>query len=48
MREEHGLKTFENRVLGRIFGPKLEEVSGDWRRLHRCFITCKLHQILLE
>jgi hypothetical protein len=25
---------FENRVLRRIFGPKKEEVSGRWRRLH--------------
>jgi hypothetical protein len=25
---------FENRVLRRIFGPKGEEVTGDWRRLH--------------
>jgi hypothetical protein len=25
---------FENRVLGRIFGPKEDEVTGDWRKLH--------------
>jgi hypothetical protein len=25
---------FENRVLRRIFGPKREEVAGDWRRLY--------------
>jgi hypothetical protein len=25
---------FENRLLGRIFGPKREEVARDWRRLH--------------
>jgi hypothetical protein len=25
---------FENRVLRRIFGPKMEEVAGGWRRLH--------------
>jgi hypothetical protein len=24
----------ENRLLGRIFGPKMEEVAGGWRRLH--------------
>jgi hypothetical protein len=24
----------DNRVLRRIFGPKREEVAGDWRRLH--------------
>jgi len=25
---------FENRVLGRIFGPKRDEVTGQWRKLH--------------
>jgi hypothetical protein len=25
---------FENRVLRRIFGPKRDEVSGGWRKLH--------------
>jgi hypothetical protein len=25
---------FENRVLRKIFGPKKDEVTGDWRRLH--------------
>jgi len=25
---------FENRVLWRIFGPKRDEVTGEWRRLH--------------
>jgi hypothetical protein len=25
---------FENKVLRRMFGPKREEVVGDWRRLH--------------
>jgi hypothetical protein len=34
LREEHRLKAFENRVLRRIFGPKREEVTGGWRRLH--------------
>jgi hypothetical protein len=28
------LRTFKNRVLRRIFGPKREEVAGGWRRLH--------------
>jgi hypothetical protein len=32
LREEHGLRVFENRVL-RIFGPKREE-DGSWRKLH--------------
>jgi hypothetical protein len=34
LREEHRLRVFENRVLRRIFGPKLDEVTGEWRRLH--------------
>jgi hypothetical protein len=28
LREEHGLRVFENRVLRRIFGPKRDEVMG--------------------
>jgi hypothetical protein len=34
LREEHRLRMFENRVLRRIFGPKRDEVTGEWRRLH--------------
>jgi hypothetical protein len=34
LREEHRLGVFENRVLRRIFGPKRDEVTGDWRKLH--------------
>jgi hypothetical protein len=34
LREEHGLMVFENRVLRRIFGPKSDEVTGEWRKLH--------------
>jgi hypothetical protein len=33
-REEHRLKVSENRVLRKIFGPKRDEVTGDWRKLH--------------
>jgi hypothetical protein len=33
-REECRLRVFENRVLMRIFGPKKDEVKGEWRRLH--------------
>jgi hypothetical protein len=32
--EEYRLREYEIRVLGRIFGPKREEVVEDWRRLH--------------
>ena len=34
MREEHTLRVFENRVLRRVFGPKRDEVTGEWRKLH--------------
>jgi hypothetical protein len=33
LREECRLRVFENRVLRRIFGPKRDEVTGEWRRL---------------
>jgi hypothetical protein len=33
-REEHRPRLFENRVPRRIFGPKRDEVIGEWRRLH--------------
>jgi hypothetical protein len=33
LREEHGLRVFENRVLKGIFGPKRDEVKGGWRKL---------------
>jgi hypothetical protein len=34
LKEEHRLRVFENRVLRKIFGPKRDEVTGEWRRLH--------------
>jgi hypothetical protein len=34
LREGHRLRVFENRVLRRIFGPKRDEVTGEWRKLH--------------
>jgi hypothetical protein len=34
LREEHRLRVFENRMLRRIFSPKTDEVTGDWRNLH--------------
>jgi hypothetical protein len=34
LRKEHRLRVFENRVLRRILGPKREEVTGQWRRVH--------------
>jgi len=32
--EVRNLRVFENMVLRRIFGPRSDEVTGDWRRLH--------------
>jgi hypothetical protein len=41
LRKENKLKVFENRVLRRIFGPKRDEVTGEWRKLH----NEKLHDL---
>jgi hypothetical protein len=32
--EEHRLRAFDNRVLRKICGPKRDEVTGEWRKLH--------------
>jgi hypothetical protein len=55
LREEHRPKIFENRVLRRIFGPKRDEVTGRWRKLHNeelrdlysspCIIIIKLRRM---
>jgi hypothetical protein len=34
LREENRLRVFENRVLRRIFGPKRDEVTGEWRKFN--------------
>jgi len=34
LRKESKLRVFEKRVLKRIFGPKMDEVTGKWRKLH--------------
>jgi len=33
-REERRLRVFESRVLRKVFGPKRDEVTGEWRKLH--------------
>jgi hypothetical protein len=33
-REKHRLGVFKNTVLRKIFGPKTDEVPGEWRKLH--------------
>jgi hypothetical protein len=34
LREESRLRVFEKRMLRRIFGPKRDDVTGEWRKLH--------------
>jgi hypothetical protein len=34
LKEERKMRVFENRVLRAIFGPKRDEVTGEWRKLH--------------
>jgi hypothetical protein len=38
-REEYRVRIFENRVLRRVFGPKREEVTGEWRKLRKSHIA---------
>jgi hypothetical protein len=35
LREELRLRVLQNRVLKKIFGPKRDEVTGEWRGLHK-------------
>jgi hypothetical protein len=35
LRDERRLQLFENRVLRRVFGSKRDEVTGEWRKLHK-------------
>jgi len=44
VREERRLRMFENRVLKRVFGPKSDEVTGEWRRLHNKEL-CELYSL---
>jgi hypothetical protein len=34
LREEHRCRVFENRVFSRIFGPKMDKVTREWKKLH--------------
>ena len=40
LREKRRLRVFENRVLRRVFGPKRDEVTGEWRKLHNEEFQC--------
>jgi len=47
LREERKLRVFEGMVLRRIFGPRRDEVTGEWRRLHNEELNvCTPHPIL--
>jgi hypothetical protein len=49
VREEDEPRVSENSLLRRIFGPELDEITGDWRKLHGEELrNCDPHQILLE
>jgi hypothetical protein len=46
LREEHGLRVFENRVLRRIFGPRRNVArEGEERCIMRSFVICILRQV---
>ena len=50
MREGHRLRVCENGVLGKIFGPKSDGVTGKWRKLHNkelCDLYCSPNFIRL-
>ena len=47
LREEREVRVFENMMLSRIFGPRKDEVTGEWRRLHNEELNiCTPHSIL--
>jgi hypothetical protein len=46
LREEHRLSVFENRVLRRIFGPKRDEVTGGWRKLHGLYSSPSIIRVI--
>jgi hypothetical protein len=46
LREGYRLRVFENRVLRRIFGPKRDEVTGEWtKELHILYSSPSIRQI---
>ena len=45
--KERRLRVFENRMLRRVFGPKRDEVTGEWRNyIMRSFVICTPYPIL--
>ena len=46
LREKHKLRVFKNSVLRVIFGPKRDEVTGEWRKyMMRGFMICTPQQL---
>ena len=46
LREERRVRVFENRVLRRICGPKRDEITEEWRKLHKKeLMICTAHPI---
>jgi hypothetical protein len=49
LREAHRLRVSENRMLRKIFGPRRDEETGEWRNyVRRSFVLCTPHQILFR
>jgi len=48
LRNEHVLRVFENRMLRKIFGPTMDEITGHWRRQHteQLHVFCSLPNIV--
>jgi hypothetical protein len=46
MEQKHRMSVFENRVLGRIFGPKRDEVTGGWRKLHNLYSSPSIFRMI--
>jgi hypothetical protein len=47
LREEHRLMAFENRVLRKIFGPRMDEVTGECKKyIIRSLMICNPHNIV--
>jgi len=44
--EEHRLRVFENRVPRKIFGPKRDELTGEWRKLHNLYSSPNIIRVV--
>jgi hypothetical protein len=46
LREDRRLRVFENRVLRRIFGPKRDEITREWRGLHDLYTSPNIVRVI--